>query len=298
MAPARISFAIPYYRGISYLAEAIESVRAQTIDDWDLLVVDDRGPEPADDLIASYDDPRIRYLRNETNLGLAGNWNECVRQAKAPLVTLLHGDDRLLPLYAERVLAAAAGHPTVAVVFTDALIIDAVGRPTTTLADEVKKRMPRPSDDHLLSGDRDLAGLLRGNYIVCPSMCLRRSLVGDTPFDSSLRFVPDWSFTSRILLEGGKLWGVRTPLIEYRRHDSSQTSILTEETSRFVEEIDFLRTMADATSSAGMLRSARTARRRVTVRVHLLVLALMDSLRRKPGAAAKWRLLRDDLRRP
>jgi len=296
MATPRISFAIPYYRGLAFLAEAIESVRAQTIDDWELIVVDDCGPEPADELVASYGDPRIRYRRNATNLGLAGNWNECVRQAQAPLVTVLHGDDRLLPAYAERVLAAADAHPDVAAVFTDALVIDAAGEPTTTLADEVKKRMPRPSADHLLAGDRDLAGLLRGNYIVCPSMCLRRGLVGDAPFDASLRFVPDWDFTARILLRGGRLWGVRAPLLEYRRHGGSQTSILTEETSRFTEEVEFLRRMERETAAAGLPRSSRTARRRVTVRVHLLVMTLADAVRRKPGARIKWRVLRDDLR--
>src|SRR5690606_6066717 len=59
-----ISFAIPYYRGRDYLREAVESVLAQTRPDWELLVVDDCGPEPADDLVASYGDSRIRYHRN------------------------------------------------------------------------------------------------------------------------------------------------------------------------------------------------------------------------------------------
>ena len=138
----RISFTIPYYRGRSYLREAIESVLAQTVDAWELVVVDDRGPEPAQDLVAEYADPRVRYVRNEANLGLAGNWNECVRQASAPLVTVLHGDDRLLPDYAARVLAAADEHPEVTALFTDALVIGPDGEPTSTLADKVKSRMP------------------------------------------------------------------------------------------------------------------------------------------------------------
>lgn len=295
----RVSFAIPYYAGLGYLREAIESVLAQTERDWELVVVDDRGPESARELVTAYDDPRISYVLNERNLGLAGNWNECVRRTRAPLLTILHGDDRLMPEYAARVLAAAEAHPDVAAVFTDAVNIDGDGSPTKTLADRVKERMPRPSGDHRLRGDDDLAGLLRGNYIICPSLCLRRDLVGDEPFDASLRFVPDWHFTTRMLMEGRALYSVRTPLIEYRRHSGSQTSHQTEDASRFEEEISFLRRVAAEAEERGLPRSAVMATRRVTVRGHVAVQAGLDLLAgRWRGARSKWRILRADLRRP
>ncbi|UUZ60009.1 glycosyltransferase family 2 protein [Nocardioides sp. B-3] len=138
----RITFAIPYYRGRDYLSEAIGSVLAQTVSDWQLLVVDDCGPEPADDVVAAFHDPRITYVRNERNLGLAGNWNECVRLTTTPPVTILHGDDRLLPDYAARVLAAAEAQPGVTVLFTDTVNIDGDGAPTRTPADIVKGLLP------------------------------------------------------------------------------------------------------------------------------------------------------------
>src|SRR5215217_6183588 len=114
-----ITFAIPYYSNADYLLEAVASVRAQTIDDWELLVVDDAGPEPAGERVDALGDPRIRYIRNTSNLGLAGNWNECVRLARAPLVNVVHADDRLYSTYAEHVLDAADRHPDVAAFFTD-----------------------------------------------------------------------------------------------------------------------------------------------------------------------------------
>ncbi|WP_159081344.1 glycosyltransferase family 2 protein [Nocardioides sediminis] len=294
----RLTFAIPYYRGRDYLAEAIRSVLAQTEQDWRLLVVDDRGPEPADELVADFDDPRIDYVRNERNLGLAGNWNECVRLATTPYVTVLHGDDRLLPEYAAHVLAAADREPDAAVVFTDAVNIDGDGRPTRTLADVAKGLLPRRREDHVLSGDADLAGLLAGNYIVCPTMCLRRDLVGEAPFDASLRFVPDWELTTRLLMEGGRLAAVRTPLLEYRRHGGSETSLQTEDASRFVEEIAFLRRREEQLAALGWSASARSARRRTTVRGHLAVLTALDLVRgHRAAARAKWTVLRGDLRR-
>jgi len=295
---ARITFAIPYYRDRDYLREAIGSVLAQTVPDWLLLVVDDRGPEPADDVVAAFDDPRITYVRNERNLGLAGNWNECVRLATTPWVTILHGDDRLLPSYADRVLAAAEREPGVTALFTDAVNIDGGGAPTRTLADVAKGLLPRRKDDHMLAGDDDLAGLLAGNYIVCPTMCLRRDLVGPAPFDASLRFVPDWEFTTRVLMEGGRLFAVRTPLLEYRRHGGSETSLQTEDATRFVEEIAFLERRAAELGPMGWTASARAARRRITVRGHLFVLATLDLVHGQRAAARdKWRVLRGDLRR-
>lgn len=293
----RISFAIPYYRGIDYLREAIDSVIAQRYDDWELVVVDDCGPEPADVLVTSYADPRITYVRNEANLGLGGNWNECIRQTRAPLVNVLHCDDRLLPEYAVSVVAAADSHPEVAAVFADAFNIDAHGARTLTLADRVKNRLPRPTGDHLVRGDADLAGLLFGNYIICPSLCLRRSLVGLAPFRTDLRFVPDWEFTTRLLLEGQSLYGVRTPLIEYRRHGETETSYLTSDSSRFGEEIQLLRQRAVQCADLDLKSSARVAGRRTIVRGHILARALIDAARgRWKPARDKARLLWSDLR--
>jgi glycosyltransferase involved in cell wall biosynthesis len=297
----RISFTIPYYDNRPYLAEAIASVRAQIVEDWELVVVDDRGPEPAEDLVSAIGDDRVSYVRNEENLGLAGNWNECVRRATAPWVTVLHGDDRLLPAYAERVLAVAeAPRPageTLAAVFTDVVTIGQTGEPTTTAADVAKRFFPRPRHDHDLRGDEATSVLMAGNYIVCPTLCLNRERVGPAPFDTRWRFVPDWAFTLGLLLDGGTLHSIREPLLEYRRHASSQTSQQTVDASRFVEELAFLDEMGERAARLGWSASERAARRRVSVRGHLAQKALADLAGRRAGAArVKAGILYRDLR--
>ena len=293
-----ISFAIPYYDNRRYLAEAIASVRAQTFGDWELMVVDDCGPEPAPELVESLGDARVTYVRNQVNLGLSGNWNECVRLARGPWVTLLHGDDRLLPRYAERVLAAAEGRPGLAALFTDVVTIGANGEPTTTAADFAKRFFPRPNHDHDLQGDEATSVLLAGNYILCPTLCLNREQVGPAPFDSRWRFVPDWAFTVGLLLGGETLHSVREPLLEYRRHASSQTSLQTVDASRFTEEIAFLDEMAELAARRGWSASERAARRRISVRGHLAQKALADVVRgRFRAARSKGRILYRDLRR-
>ena len=273
-----IAFAIPYYSGLRYLREAIDSVLAQTLDDWELVVVEDAGPEPAHDLVASYHDDRIRYVLNERTLGLSGNWNRCVHEVRAPLVTLLHGDDRLLPTYAERVTAAARDHRDAAAVFTGATVIGPNSASAWTVVDVYKSWLTRRRGDHVILGDRGLSRLVAGNYIVCPTLCLRREVVGADPFDPRWRFVIDWAFTCEQVLRAHVLVGLREPLLEYRRHAEQQTSVLGRDTSRFEEELAFLDEIEQRTIARGWTRSAGTARRRVTVRGHLAFAAARELL--------------------
>jgi glycosyltransferase involved in cell wall biosynthesis len=292
-----ITFAIPYYAGLRYLAEAIESVLAQTLDDWALVVVEDAGPEPAGDLVASYRDERISYVLNDHTLGLAGNWNRCVREVRSPLVTLLHGDDRLRPAYAERVTAAARAHPLAAAVFTGATVIGSDGAPTWTAVDVYKGWLTRRRGDHVIRDDRGLSRLVAGNYIVCPTLCLRREIVGAEPFEPRWRFVTDWAFTCEQLLGGHELVGLREPLLEYRRHAQQVTSVLGRDASRFEEELAFLDEIEQRTAARGWGSSARAARRRVTVRGHLALAAVREVVHgRLRQGRATGRMLARDLR--
>ena len=291
-----ISFAIPYYDNPAYLLEAVASVRQQTFTDWELVVVDDAGPSPAGEAVQALADPRISYVRNDHNLGLAANWNECIRRSRAPLVTVLHADDRLLPTYAERVLVAAQLRPDAAAVFTDVSIIGPQGQPTRTIADVGKLMVRRPRFDHDIVGDLGMAGLLAGNYILCPTLCIRPAIVGEAPFDSNWRFVPDLDFTVGQLLAGRSLRAIREPLLEYRRHAGSQTSSLTSDSSRFEEEFRFLSQMAEAAAAKGWTRSARAGRLRVTARLHLVLRLFVDLFGRRFSAAQqKGRILCRDL---
>jgi glycosyltransferase involved in cell wall biosynthesis len=294
---ASITFAVPYYRQAAYLLEAVESVRAQTIDDWELVIVDNCGPEPADELVSRLGDDRIRYLRNSSNIGIARNWNECLRQSRTDLVTLLHSDDRLLPEYGSAVLDAAQRMPAVAAVFTDTVIIGPDGLPARSLPDFVKRFARRSRTDHFVEGDQGLSSILSNNYIFCPSLCYRKSRIEREPFDNRWAMVLDLDNTSRLLLNEGKLFGIRRPLYEYRRHGANQTSMLTADSSRFVDEIALYREISQRARAQGWTRSAGAARRRSMVRAHLSMQTLNELLHARVGPAReKARLLWDDLR--
>ena len=97
MSDTLISVCIPTYNGAKFLGETIDSVLAQTLADFELIIVDDASSDATADILAARCDKRIRYFRHESNQGAAATWNHAVSLARAPLVKLLCHDDTLEP---------------------------------------------------------------------------------------------------------------------------------------------------------------------------------------------------------
>ena len=296
---ARITFAIPFYANAALLRRALESVLAQTLGDFRALVIDDGGPEPeAAELVHSFRDGRLSYRRNARNLGLAGNWNLCLDAAPTDLVTLLHADDELLPGYAELMTGAAERWPGAAALFCQARIIGADGRPVFSFPDFVKRFLiPSVRRPVVIRGEEGLARLLRGNFIMCPTLCYRKSRLRKARFDARWRMVLDLDFTARLLLAGEVLVGLPEVAYSYRRHAANQTSELTESLVRFEEEAALLEELADACDARRWRRAARAGRRKTIIQLHLAYRILQDLARTRLEAAwSKVRLLRKLLR--
>ena len=89
MRQPKVSVCIPTYRGAATLGAAIASVLAQSMADFELVVLDDNSPDNTADVVAGFADGRIRYLRNPANLGPEGNWNRCLTEARGAYVKVL-----------------------------------------------------------------------------------------------------------------------------------------------------------------------------------------------------------------
>ena len=93
-----VSVLIPACNAETHLAEAIESVLAQRFADWELVIVDDASTDRTHEIAQSYaDGNRIRYFRNERNLGKWPNHNRCAELARGKHLKFLHADDLLYP---------------------------------------------------------------------------------------------------------------------------------------------------------------------------------------------------------
>ncbi len=91
-----VSVILPTYQRAHVLGRAVDSVLAQTAGDLELIVVDDGSTDGTAELVGSYDDGRIRYLRQD-NAGVAAARNRGLRAVRAPLVAFLDSDDEWFP---------------------------------------------------------------------------------------------------------------------------------------------------------------------------------------------------------
>jgi hypothetical protein len=277
----KLTIAIPFFQGTGYLRQAIDSVLRQSEPAWQLLVCDDASPETdVRHLVLGYGDPRIRYVRNERNLGMVGNWNRCLDQAQTDLVTLLHADDQLLDCYVAMMSEAAERHSGAVALFCRARIIGEDGRSRFSFPDVYKRLLAECLGNGLhLEGRTALEALLRGDFIMCPSVCYRKSRLGLRRFSAGWRFAQDMEFFTRLLFQGETLVGLPTAGYAYRRHQLNATSEYTRSLLRFEEESQLYDALAYAADSRGWGQAARLARRKSVIKLNLLYCSAADMLR-------------------
>jgi len=146
-----IDFLLPYYGTSALAQQTVRSVIDQDSPDWRLIVVDDAYPDPAfGRWVQELRHDQITYRRNDTNLGVNGNFRRCVDLATSDHLVIVGGDDLLLPHYVRTVGRCLCHHPDVALVQPGVRVIDQRGRPTRPLADRVKRWLaPRGTGERI-----------------------------------------------------------------------------------------------------------------------------------------------------
>ncbi|MEK7422236.1 MAG: glycosyltransferase [Actinomycetota bacterium] len=283
---------VPFYENPMYLRATMQSVLAQTDQDWSALVVDDSiAGDAAGSVVSELGDQRITYVRNDGNLGVARSFNRCFDLAierGAQLATILHADDLLEPAYIEVMKAAHAAHPAAACVAPGVTVIDAAGTPSRTVPDTVKNWL-RPRQVDCLQGERGLERLLRGQFFYCPSVSYRLAMLRLPAWNTRWQQVMDLELYSRVLLDGGEIRLISRPLFRYRRHDESMTQLNSVTMVRSEEETALCRELVAECVSKGWRRAARAGRFRITVRLQASMRACISLLHRRFGDS--WRAL-------
>ncbi|MHA7262564.1 glycosyltransferase family 2 protein [Arthrobacter sp. TMN-37] len=288
-----VGFYIPFWGSLTYLREAVDSVINQADGRWMLTVVNDAHPDPSvDQYFEGLKDHRIRYIRNEANVGITGNFRRSVELATEPLVVILGYDDKLLPNYVGLVLAAAQDYPEAGIIQPGVEVIDSEGAVVRTLVDSVKTKVLRPSvrQPTILEGDRLAAHLMHGNWLYWPSLAFRRDILKRHDFRDDFSVIQDLALVLDLLLAGEKLLFVPEVAFHYRRHLASASSEELVDGARFAGERAFFRLAAALSSQAGWRRTRLAARLHLTSRLHAAVL-LPRALFKKdlPGIAALTR---------
>lgn len=100
-----VSVCIPVYNGERFIAQTIQSVLDQTFSDFELLISDNASTDGTVVAIRAIEDPRIRLMQNETNIGPGRNYNRLLAEARGRYIKVLSADDYLMPEALERMVA-------------------------------------------------------------------------------------------------------------------------------------------------------------------------------------------------
>lgn len=216
-----VSVVVPCYNQARFLKQTVESVLAQTLTDWECLLINDGStddtPEVAQRLAAA--DSRIRYVE-QANRGLSGARNRGLDESRGRYIQLLDSDDLLLPRKLEIQVAALAQTNEPAIAYCDYSNCDADGRPLD--APHLYKPPEMDHNDPLA----DMA-LRWESEMSVPPMCwlFDARFFGEMGirFNENQRKHEDWDCWMRILATGPRLFYVPEKLAVYRRYGGSMS---------------------------------------------------------------------------
>jgi glycosyltransferase involved in cell wall biosynthesis len=177
-----VSVIIPTHNRASMLPRAIRSVQRQTYPHLEILVIDDASTDNTPEVVKSFDDPRIHYIRHDTNRGGSASRNSGIRAATGDYIAFLDDDDEWEPEKTEEQMRALQD-------------FDAVTCTT----------FPVPADMLSLSQTKtvELESLLRGKFTYGGTGVLmaRANVLKQTMFDESLPRCQDWDLFIRIAMK-------------------------------------------------------------------------------------------------
>lgn len=98
----KVTIAIPTFNRAGWIEGAVTRALAQTCSDFEVLVSDNASTDETPAVLAQFDDPRLRVVRHASNLGLVGNWNSCLAEARGDYFALVPDDDCIASWFIER----------------------------------------------------------------------------------------------------------------------------------------------------------------------------------------------------
>jgi glycosyltransferase involved in cell wall biosynthesis len=198
------------------VGEALDSLLAQTLTDWECVVIDDGAPDDVAGAVAPYlADPRFRFL-GTANQGVSGARNTAIAATSAPYIALLDGDDRFRPDYLTRTVARLDADPGLRLVTVNALIFGAVPRERLCF----EGRQGRSDGLH-----GSLAEVLDRSFGVYIGTTFRRADFNRTGgFDTRFTHSEDFDLWVQLMRLGGRAGYVDEVLGDYRVRSNSASA--------------------------------------------------------------------------
>lgn len=230
-----ISIIVPNYNYARYLKERMDSIFAQTYQDYEIILLDDASTDESAELLREYaQNPKVSSLTiNEKNSGSPFlQWKRGIEKAKGEYVWIAEADDKASPTFLQRCVEALDANPKAVIALTGSQTIDENGNPGTQDYDawKLKRHRKRAANREVVVFDgREYAlhNQLWGNHVYNASgTVFRRSAFdGNRNFEPcySMRNLGDYLFWT-VMMEKGDVIEVYEKLNFFRRHSISQSA--------------------------------------------------------------------------
>lgn len=199
----RVTVVMPVFNGDRYLHDAMKSILGQTLTDFEFLLIDDGSFDNSAAIISSFNDSRIRLVKNERNMGLPYTRNRGIELAAGSYIAFLDCDDIAEPTRLEKQVAFLEANPDFGLVGSWVRIIDANGRTTG----EVWRHDYKPEEIPAI--------LLFHNCLVQSAVTLRRSAIPGGGYDRNFAYSEDYELWGR-MAEGVRICNYPETLNRYR----------------------------------------------------------------------------------
>ncbi|MCA8972468.1 MAG: glycosyltransferase [Planctomycetes bacterium] len=216
-ATPRVSVIVPAYNHERFIGKTIESVLAQTFEEWELIVIDDGSSDNTAEIVRAFDDPRIHF-ESQGNIGAAPTINRGIGVARGEFVCVLNSDDVFAPSRMERLLREFADEPSLDAVFTHLEFIDDDGKLIRRYEGPAELWRDMDCAPSFAESEHLVLQLLAGNFVCTTSnLFCRRTVFDRLPPFKDLRYVHDHEFFLRLCYHL-RVRVVPEALVSYRIH--------------------------------------------------------------------------------
>lgn len=206
MSTPLLSFIVLSYNYRDYIQTTLRSILEQTVQDFEVVVVDDCSTDDSREVVQSFTDPRIRLLANPHNLGGAASYNVAVQAARGEWLVNLDADDWIAPEKCAVQLAAVAADPTIDIIGSWVRVVGDDGMPHPDAA-TIEPMVNRSHALNLVESWIGQNPLCRSSVMMRRAAHLRIGLD-----DASMVRAPDYELWTRALAAGCRFALVQQPL--------------------------------------------------------------------------------------
>jgi glycosyltransferase involved in cell wall biosynthesis len=144
----KVSLGLPVYNGERFIRETLDSILNQTFQDFELIISDNASTDSTESICQEYaaNDPRVRYYRNEQNLGAARNYKKVFELSTAEYFKWCASDDVLASTYLEKCVDILDRFPSVILCYPREIFVDESGQPIKEHSNLLNLRSPNPHE--------------------------------------------------------------------------------------------------------------------------------------------------------